>query len=287
MKEIYVQAPAKLNYTLFVEGVETDAVSNPMVSVNGISIGQSTKSSTGKYSIDLPASYNAAEGFIDVVWTFNIGSSTYNVKDAYVIVTPYIEWSEFKDLFAQYNQTYNDYRKAERVARYVINSYCSQKFGKIQTTYYVDGSGDDGLILPERLAILNDVSWDDGDNVIYTETDFEWQVVADGWILRRENEYRPARIGCDPYPRFKRNRSYIVFGTWGYLSVPAEVRQAAELLLNSYVCPDSSYRNHYIDNIKSGEWRIQYAGQAWAGTGDANVDMMLKEFRQTPMIGVI
>lgn len=289
MKEIYTQTPIKLRYTVYVDGVPTDPVANTVsVKVNDVSIGNATRDEAGKYSISLPSSYNAAEGFIDVLWSFNISSSAYAVKEEYSVVTPYVGWDQFQAEFAQYNQTYADYQEAERVARYIIHAYCGQEFGKIIATYDVDGSGDDGLPLPKRLLSLTDVSWwEESENVIYVEEDITWEIAADGWLLRKRNEYRGLRIGAQASPRWPRNRIHMVEGTWGYKSVPAEIVQAARLLIKSYVCPDQAYRNKYIDNIKSGEWRIQYTPEAWAGTGDANVDDILKSFRLYPLIGVI
>jgi hypothetical protein len=288
MKEIYKQTPTVLKFAVYLDGVAIDATGNVAVKINSIAVGNATKtpSTTGKYTYSLPSSYLLEEGALDVEWTYTLNSQSYTYAEKYYIVTPYIDWDTFAIKFDQYNQTYSDYLKAEALARHIIEGYCGQKFGKFTETVTIDGTGDDALYLGNRLLAINEINYYDQDTLTVYD-DYTWETAADGWIIRRRNEYRPISVTEEYSPRFKRNNIYLIEGIWGWESIPPAVSQAAEILVSSYVCPDVTYRNKYIDNIKSGEWRIQYHEFAWRGTGDANVDLLLKEYRNYPIVGVI
>lgn len=289
MKELYRQSLSTIKYTIFVNGVPTDAAGNVTVTVNSNILGNATKTTgkTGEYTMVLPPNYTSEEQYLDVTWSFAIGAHNFVITESYKVITPYIEWPDFYADFAQYSKTYDDYIEAEKVARYVINSFCGQKFGKIQATYDVEGNGNDGLILPERLLTLTDISWYEDPYVIYVEQDVPWELAADGWIIRKRQDYSDPDPVRTEFDTFKRNRKYFVEGVWGWKSVPAEIQEAAKILIGSYLCPDVTYRNKYLESIKSGDWRLQFSKQAWSGTGDANVDTILEDFRNYIAFGVI
>lgn len=289
MKEIHKQSLTTLTHTIFVNGVPTDAAGTVAVTANSVLLGNAVKTTgkTGEYTILLPSTYNAVEGFIDVTWSFQLSSQNFVVEETYTVVTPYVHWINFYTDFSEFGKTFQDYIEAEQVARYIINSFCGQTFGKREAIYEIDGTGSDGLILPERLLELTDVSWYDDPGVIYVDQDVIWELAGDGWILRQRFDY------SDPDPlkvesiRFKRDHIYFIDGIWGWNSVPAEIMEAAKILVGSYVCPDITYRNRYLESIKSGDWRLQFNPSAWKGTGDANVDEILKDFRSFISFGVI
>lgn len=288
MKEILKQTPTTLKFSVYSDGVPADAAGNVGLKINSVSMGSATKTTgqVGKYTYSTPSSMINEEGYLDVEWSYVLNSQPYTFNEIYHVVTPYITWDTFYVKFSQYSKSYEDYLKAEALSRHIIDGYCGQKFGKYTFTYEVEGTGDDALTLPYRLMEFNQINYYD-DEVLSEYDDFTWEISAEGWMLRRRNEYRPINFYEDYYPRFKRNTSYYVEGLWGWNSVPAAISMAAEILVSSYICPDSTYRNKYIDNIKSGEWRIQYHEFAWRGTGDANVDSILKDYRNYPVIGVI
>lgn len=289
MKEIHKQSLTTLKHTIFVNGVPTDASGNVTVTVDSNILGNATKTNgkVGEYTMLLPSSYNSVENIINVTWSFTVSSQNFVIEESYDVVTPYVEWIEFYSDFAGFGKTFEDYLEAEKVARYIINSYCGQSFGKREAVYEVDGSGGDALILPERLLELEDVSWYEEPNVIYVDQEIPWEQSGDGWILRKRFDYSdPSPIKSDSI-RFKRNHIYFIDGLWGWNSVPAEISEAAKILVGSYVCPDITYRNRYLESIKSGDWRIQISKAAWQGTGDANVDDILKDFRSFIAFGVI
>ncbi len=290
MKEIHKQTLYTLKYTIFINGVPTDASGNVVVTANNTILGNATKTAgkTGEYTMILPVAMNDEETSINVTWTFTISSQTLVVDEVYQVVTPYIQWSDFYNDFASFNKSYEDYLEAEKVARYIINAYCGQDFGKREKTNEVDGSGDSALFLPEKLIYLNNVSWyEENTNVIYVDQDIPWETAADGWILRKRYDYYDMDPVRTDKTRFTRNHIYYIDGIWGWETVPSAISEAAKILVGSYVCPDVTYRNKYIESIKSGDWRIQFNKNAYEGTGDANVDNILESYRIHVAFGVI
>jgi len=289
VNEIYEDTLSILKYTIYIDGVAKDADGSVSVSVDGVSLGNSTKTpgKTGEYTILLPMTYNAKVGSIKVNWSFNYSTLPFIVTECYKIVKPYASWNLFVDKFAQYNKAYADYVEAERVVRYVINSYCGQSFETFEAAIRVEGNGLDGLILPHPLLSETNVQWSDGYNVIYTDTDIPWEISGNGWILRKQSTYDSFDPVCEPHDKFKRNVIYTVTGVWGYECIPNPVVESARLLIEDYICPDQNYRNKYLDNIRSGDWRLEFNDWAFVGTGNATVDRLLKEYRNYPAIGVI
>lgn len=287
MKYIYSNTLSSLTYNIYVNGVLTNADSNVSVTVNDVSLGNATTSSTGKYSKALPSTYNAENGELEVVWLFSLSSNSYTVKECYQVITPYVTWDEVYEKFTSYGKTYQDYLEAESLVRNIIDVYCGQKFMKFEAQLEAEGTGLDGLVLPNRLISLDDVQWYEELNVIYVDEDTPWEIAADGWILRKQlhyDKFDPTSPGRD---KFRRNRIYFVSGVWGYECVPEEIHEAAGVLIEDYICPDQNYRNKYLDNIRSGEWRLEYNQLAFIGTGNAVADQLLNSHRRFPEFGVI
>lgn len=296
MKELIKNSINSIKYTVMVDGVETAATNMKLtVYKAGVQVVAPTDvnaDSTGVYKFILPTTLTSAEGVLDVTWSFQIGLSALSVDEQYVIVTPYCGWDYFKPIAPATNPTYADFVESERVARFLINSYCLQSFGYEQATLAVEGNGDDSLPLNRHLVSLDGVDWFNNNsirpgNVIGLTEDKYMEIAADGWVLR----YQPNRVNIDPVwnpkPKFRRNITYMVSGYWGYKSVPTEVVEASKILTADLLCKDHKYRDRYIKSLSTGGTRIGFSDEVWQGTGNALVDDMLREYRIYPSIGMI
>lgn len=303
MREILTNTISDIYFDVFKNGILTDATGNVTVSVykNGVklvneAVATKITGKVGKYSYTLPVSVVISsetvgvvteEGEIEVDWTFTVSSNTLTVRDYYNVLTPYSPWSYFNDN----GISYANYLECERVSRYIINSFCGQRFGKILTTFAVEGNGTDTLRLPWRLITLDDVSWVGNElsrpgRIIGTSYS-EWEIASDGWVMR----HQPNSTYIDPtvYPivLFRRNMLYNISGLWGYSSVPGNIAEASKILTANYICQDHKYRDKYLESIKMGDWRLQFHDSAFIGTGDATVDSLLLDYRVYPGVGLI
>ncbi len=296
MKELLVNNLSTVEYTIYIDGVATNADGSVVAKafLNGATTSTTltvTSPSTGRYKALVPMSMVSEEGEVRIEWSFALQSNPVVLSEQYVVVTPYASWGYF-----QSKTTYIDYLECERVARKIIDWYCGQTFGKIDATYAVEGSDTNGLRMPKRLLSLTEVRWQD----VYTNPsvitapspydgwmEYNWELMANGWVLRTPRSRR--RI--DPvYPNvfsFKRNTTYNVEGVWGYSSVPTNVEEAAKIIIANLLCKDQKYRDKYLEAISIGDWDIKFMKEAFEGTGSVTADQLLKDYRMFPGIGVI
>lgn len=308
MKEILTNSISKVEYKIYIDGVLTDATGDVLVTVSrgGVKVVDNQvatvpSATDGTYQYLLPTSstvdgeevsVTTTEGILEVTWSFTIGSNDLAVKEYYQVVTPYCSWEYFApSQVGDTIPTYQQYRECERVSRHIINSYCGQEFGQEYTTYAVEGHGTNSLALPRRLQTLDTVTWTGnsyarpGESIGY-DYPYAWEVVG-SWTIRQQ----PYARGIDPVynreARFIRNRTYNVAGMWGYPGIPTPVEEASKILTADFMCKEAKYRDKYLDNIKMGDWRIQFAAGAFNGTGNAKADELLLDYRLTPGLGLI
>lgn len=296
MKELLVNNLSTVEYTIYIDGVETNADSAVIAKafLNGSETGTTlnvTTPSVGKYKALVPMSMVSEEGEVRIEWSFALQSNPVVLSEEYAVVTPYAPWGYFKS-----KATYADYLECERVARKIIDWYCGQTFGKITATYAVEGSDTNGLRMPRRLLSLTEVRWED----IYTNpsiitapspydgwVEYNWELMANGWILRTPRSRRRMDAAYPTRFSFKRNTSYNVEGVWGYSSVPTNVEEAAKIVIANLLCKDQKYRDRYLESIATGDWDIKFMEEAFKGTGSVTADQLLKDYRMFPGIGVI
>lgn len=296
MKEFFVNNISKASYTIYIDGVATnaDGAVTAKAFLNGSETGSTlsvTSPSTGKYTALVPMAMVTTEGYIRIEWTFSLQSNAMMVSEEYEVVTQYAPWSAF-----QTNATYADFVDCERIARKIIDGYTGQTFGKVSTIYTVEGIDTNGLKLPRRLITLIEVKWQDQYTNPYVISapspsdgwnEYDWELVADGWMLRTPRSRR--RI--DPvYPTrfsFKRSTSYAVEGVWGYKAVPINIQEAAKIIISNLLCKDQKYRDKYLESVKANDWDITFMKEAFQGTGSVTADQLLNEFRMYPGVGVI
>jgi hypothetical protein len=308
MKEILVNTISNIEYKIYVDGILTDATGSVHVTVykGDTKVVDNQLATTvggvdGTYKYLLPTSttvgsedisVTTSEGILKATWSFSVGSNNLSVTEYYSVVTPYCLWEYFAPASPDTTPTYQDYLECERVARFIINSYCGQEFGQEFTTYAVEGHGTNSLALPRHLQTLDTVTWTDNPvprsgTVIGWNYPYAWEIVASGWTIRQQPYPHDLIVTDACGPRFIRNRTYNVSGLWGYSAVPTPVEEAAKILIADFMCKEAKYRDKYLDNIKMGDWRIQFAAGAFEGTGNAKADELLSDYRLTPGIGLI
>lgn len=296
MKELLVNNLSTVDYTIYIDGVATNADGSVTAKayLNDAETGTNlsvSSPSTGKYKALLPMTMVASEGSIRVEWTFTIQSNPVVLSEEYEVVTPYVPWSVF-----QSKASYADYLDSERIARKVIDWYTGQTFGRLATIYTVEGIDTNGLKLPRRLLTLTEVRWMDqytNPSVITAPSpsdgwnEYNWELVSDGWILRTPRARKRLDAAYPTKYSFKRNTSYDVEGVWGYSAVPTNIEEAAKIIIANLLCKDQKYRDKYLKSIQTNDWDIEFMKEAFQGTGSVTADQLLSEYRMYPGVGVI
>lgn len=286
--EIYRQRQNTLSFEAPSEGVGVTAT----VSLNGgekVSVDVAADGTTR--TIEVP--YVTNEGQLVVEWSWTAPELTvdglvddYTTKrtDTYDIVSPILDDSEIKEIHP--NATPAEIVRIEKATRHIINAHTGQRFGKYVGEYKVAGGNTSALLLPRRLVSLNKVN--------DTEAGTWYEVANDGWILYHYPWGVPP-VKADYYglhmhtggvihnPNNVRlgtfaKREYVIDGTWGWEEIPAQVREAAKLLVNDYACADAAYRDRYLTSMTAADWRIQFNNGAFVRTGNVRADQLLADF---------
>lgn len=156
----------------------------------------------------------------------------------------------------------------EEEVRYIIETYTQQVFAPVKTTREIKVWGNS----------TTDVYL--GDRIISVDEDTIYGVVNNNWGINyiSTDEYTVNPITIPGYGRRFKSGDYMIAGVWGWETVPAKVKFAAKKLLNDYACSESLWRNRYIKDIGTMEWKISFMADAFYGTGNVIADQVLAEF---------
>lgn len=304
MIEIYRDTAERVELRLYVSGQRVNSTTPVTVAVADVEGEVITVSSpadvetddSGKevysYIINLDATTH--ERTLNVTWSYNLYGVDATKVDVVDVVTPYCTPDEvftFDPNVAK-SFTWEQVRAMEKQVRRIIDNYTGQRFGKSTGTRQIIGQGNCQLLLAERLISVTNV---DGYNVLTTGGPTNgslYRVRGDGWILGvvaepesldtayTSNVISAPSADWEAQPGgFVDNYTYTIDGTWGWDRVPAAVNQAALLLIQQFLCPDTEYRDRYIDNVRAADWRYEFNPAAFAGTGNVVVDQLLGPYR--------
>lgn len=249
---------------------------------------------TDGYSVTLPFFLVDADRNFVLKWHFDYtenGPRTYDATTEINVVTPYAEVDEIREALGVSNTLFTDaeLRRAERRVRGVIEGYTGQSFGRYIGTRTVRGAGDTQLKLSDRLVSIDTLA---GAYVIPDPTYYD--VRGGGYYIGTTVPYPEdgdlvfTEVIRDPDSMYKNhvfrdNVVYTITGVWGWESVPTAVKDAALLLIEDSLDPDSEYRERYGAIVRAADWTFEYHDKAYDGTGNATADRLLEPFKRWSM----
>lgn len=248
------------------------------------------------YSVVVPLSLARTDSEFDILWNFTYTEDgqiyEYREYTPVSVVTPILPFSEVRRILGD-DATQDEVADVEKAVRHVIQAHTGQFFGRFVGKKSVTGSGDSFLRLPMRLISAVSVNGD-------SNWSHSLSLRGDGWYLRSKIYGVPSiRADWDgwhespwgysgrapivaPYSRkvqnFIENAEYVIDGEWGWKFVPAQVQEAAKLLVNDYACADSMYRDRFLTSMTAADWRIQFHDGAFADTGNVRANQLLAQF---------
>lgn len=285
-RKVYLNVPiapesGSLDVTVSVDGVVVFSVTTITSDANGL-------------SFTLPFFLVDSDSELEIHWTFNyIEEGITYQYDEYTtasVVTPILPLSEIKTIVGS-EFTDAQVEELESAVRYIIQAHTGQFFGKFIGKKWVSGSGETYLRLPSRLISLTSIN----DNIYWNEG---LAVRGSGWYLQSKAYGVPSiRADFDGYHEnpwsgkapiiapnsknlfnFIEHAEYTIDGTWGWRSVPEQVKQAAKLLINDYACGDNNYRDRFLTSMTAADWKIQFHEGAFSNTGNVRANQLLAEF---------
>jgi len=233
--------------------------------------------------------YIPHNGSVRVNWSFTAqtfgGNEPIVISRVYDVVTPIVSTKEILEIHP--NATVPEITQVERAVRHIIQAHTGQVFGKFVGAINVSGSDSNALQLPSRLLSLTNVNGNAASR--------HFEISADGWVLKYFS-YGVPPVKADYHglhqhvggvihnPHsvrlgdFRTGISYELDGVWGWEEVPAQVNEAARLLINDYACANQAYRDRYLTSMTAADWRIQYHSGAFLKTGNVRADQLLSNF---------
>lgn len=216
------------------------------------------------------------------------------------ISTPILPLDEVRSILVTpgFMQTITDadVKEIERATRYIIQSNTGQDFGHYDEVRSVHaGTGQGTVELPGRLltarklgsvTLTTELLTTPSKRFLYRAPSSPYADWDGSPIIENGAIYNPR---SDSYvARRHWNHGYTtITGEWGWNTVPEDVQEAAKLLINDYACQESAYRDRYLGVMKAADWEVNFRTGAWAMTGNARADQLLKKYVITGGGGVL
>jgi hypothetical protein len=248
----------------------------PAAVVTGVEFyrnGELVYTATPSSTVLLPYTITKRAGTFSVKWTYTLEGETHDRQEAHSIVTPVFTPESLKawdDDFSSLSDA--KIRDLERMVRQVIQTYCNQKFeleeGVIRLVPQEGGS----YKSPERLLSLRAQSYSlssDGYSVHNLNT-----YTSQGYNVKIPIEAEAYSLGWHAPVR----GVVAVRGTYGWNSVPEEVKTAALYLAEAFSCDESLWRERYITSVRAADWRFDYSEGTIYSTGSLLADQLLTPF---------
>lgn len=290
--EIYRNDLAQIKLTVPVTAIDGTFVVKATDGATVLYTFPTVSAITGGYQVTLPFSLVDKDRTFTIEWAFDYAGGSYTAKTLIEVVTPYVTVDEIREALGTMPPTTDaELKRIERRIRGVIETFTGQKFGKYSGAYKIQSTGDEDLTLPARLINLTGVAGAPYTDIAYYGTR------GDGWYLGTApgslyvNGTYVAQ-GVITYPGscltspWRDNVVYTITGDWGYEDVPANVKEAALIMIEDAICPTSEYRDRYIDMVKTANFQYTYTTNAFRGTGSVIADQLLEPYRR-PTLAVI
>ncbi len=163
--------------------------------------------------------------------------------------------------------------KAEKI----INAFTRQNFNAVVKSIRISGTGSRMMMLPERLAIKTKVEFlelDDGGDVVLNREEIK-DVFNRSWYLISDFTFDVPRTRA-AFGRFPSTEDNIeVTGTWGYASVPSEVKDATCAIVEKIVAEekDIKAKSSIFQSERIGDYRYDKFAQPSGKVNDANAEL--------------
>jgi hypothetical protein len=249
-----------------------------------------TANGSGEVSFLLDEKYASYDAVLD--------ASVYDYLDEVVITTnidvirPY---TNISTLATDLNKTTNQVKEMERIARYIIDSEVSQGFAYVRKEKEIVGNGSDYLVVNEKINKLYKVyengtllydSTSDTNELTFTISKDKTSIVP---LHEESNKTEYPQVWRDRYlsRAFSDGYDYVIDADFGYKVVPQDIQEATRLLCSDISSDNMKYLNKYIESFDNDDFKIKFAKNFNASTGNLVVDRILTKYKNNIRIGVL
>ncbi|MEY4331325.1 MAG: hypothetical protein RLZZ196_63 [Bacteroidota bacterium] len=295
-------------FEIYVNGQVSTADGDVNVSISdanyGTSIGLGGDATfnevNSKYTFNLDSTYTSLNRVLKVQWDYQVNGKQITSEDFYEVFTPYATVAKIIDYynFGTKPQDLNyvsheEIIQAERAARYQIDSYTGQSFGKYWGDQEVFGYNSDAMELVQRMVNIYKL-YQNGELVIDYTQDPVYNIFGYDVELSTTNKaLRIVRSGMDVIydgqndptvlyaGKFRNHTRYKIYGELGWPYVPQDIQYCTLRLIGNMLSRDAQWRERYLKKIDLSEISFEMSNGAFNGTGDVIVDTILDQYRNT------
>jgi hypothetical protein len=267
-------------YTIEYSDILSDVVVSASATANG----------TGDILFLLDGKHASYDAVLD--------ASVYNYLDEVVITTnidvvrPY---TNISTLATDLNKTTSQVKEMERTARYIIDSEVSQGFRYVRKEKEIVGNGSDYLVVNEKINKLYKV-YENG-TLLYDSTlnnnELTFAISKDKTsivpVYEENNKTEYPQVWRDRYlsRAFSDGYDYVIDADFGYKVIPQDIQEATRLLCSDISSDNMKYLNKYIESFDNDDFKIKFAKNFNASTGNLVVDRILAKYKNNIRIGVL
>lgn len=267
-------------YTIEYSDLLTDEIFSASASANG----------SGDITFTLDEKYISYDG--------NLEARVLDTYDEEVIVTNIDVLRPYCDIYSlatELNKTVAQIKEMERIARYIVDSETFGGFKFVRKEKEVVGMGSDYLVIDEKiyklyklyenLELVYDVNAETNDQ------EFEISKDKTSIILTQTetNRVNYNRVWRDRYldVDFADGFEYLVDADFGWKVIPQDIQEATRLLVSDISSDNMRYVNKYIESFDNDDFKIKFAKNFNASTGNLVVDRILQKYKNNIRLGVL
>ena len=267
-------------YTIEYSDLLTDETFSASASANG----------SGDISFILNDKYISYDG--------NLEARVIDTYDEEVIVTNIDVLRPYCDIYSlatELNKTVAQIKEMERIARYIVDSETFGGFKFVRKEKEVVGMGSDYLVIDEKiyklyklyenLELVYDV------NAASNDQEFEISKDKTSIVLTQTetNRVNYNRVWRDRYldVDFADGFEYLVDADFGWKVIPQDIQEATRLLVSDISSDNMRYVNKYIESFDNDDFKIKFAKNFNASTGNLVVDRILQKYKNNIRLGVL
>jgi hypothetical protein len=188
----------------------------------------------------------------------------------------------------------NNIVEYERLARYIIDSH-TDGFSYIRKEKEFIGIGTDELLIDEKVHNLYKI-YENGE-LMYdassenNEADYMINKQLNAIVLDipESNRINYKKVWRDRFLDidFFEGYEYIVDADYGWKVIPQDIQEACELLVQDIFKDNIKYINRYIESFDNDDFKIKFAKNWTATTGNLIVDRILERYKRPIRVGVL
>jgi len=267
-------------YTIEYSDLLTDETFSASASANG----------SGDITFTLDDKYISYDG--------NLEARVLDTYDEEVIVTNIDVLRPYCDIYSlatELGKTVTQIKEMERIARYIVDSETFGGFKFVRKEKEVVGMGSDYLVIDEKiyklyklyenLELVYDVSAEANDQ------EFEISKDKTSIVLTQTetNRVNYNRVWRDRYldVDFADGFEYLVDADFGWKVIPQDIQEATRLLVSDISSDNMRYVNKYIESFDNDDFKIKFAKNFNASTGNLVVDRILQKYKNNIRLGVL